>query len=101
MRSDPDQIEDVRIPLAVHQHHIGPQMAVPAVPVLPLHKMIHVSGRPRHVVGEQFQGFEQSGVEMPAMRASLRTSEIAPELGWRACLFALKGSRDAAISRRG
>ncbi len=81
MRSDPDQFEDVRIPLAVRQHRIGSQMAVPAVAVLPLHGMIHVSGRRRHVVGEQFQGLEQGGVEMPAMHASLRTSEIAPELG--------------------
>ncbi len=78
MRSDPDQFEDVRIPLAVHRHQIGSQMAVSAVAVLPLHGMIHVSGRRRHVGGEQFQGFEQGGVEMPA---SLRTSEIAPELG--------------------
>ena len=68
MRADPDQLEDVRIPLAVHQHQIGPEMAVAAVAVLPLHGMIHVSGRQRHIGGEQFQGFEQGRVEMPAMR---------------------------------
>ena len=80
MRSDPDQFEDVRIPLAVHRNQIGSQMAVSAVAVLPLHGMIHVTGRQRHVGGEQFQGFEQGGVEMPAMHASLRASEIAPEM---------------------
>ena len=81
MRADPNQLEDIRIPLAVHQHQIGTEMAVAAVVVLPLHGMIHVSGRQRHVGGEQFQGFEQSGVEMPAMHTSLRAFEVAPELG--------------------
>ena len=56
-------------------------MAVAAVVVLPLHGMIHVSGRQRHISGEQFQGFEQGGVEMPAMHTSLRAPEVAPELG--------------------
>ena len=79
MSADPQQFEGVWTAFAVHQHQIGPQMAVAAVAVLPLHGMIHVSGRQRHIGSEEFQGFEQGRVEMHPMHAPLDSLEIAPE----------------------
>ena len=55
-------------------------MAVAAVVVLALHRMVHVSGRQRHIGREKLERFEQDPVDMPAMQAPLHSFAIAPEL---------------------
>ena len=67
VRADADQLEDVGILLAVDQDEIGPQVAVAAVAVLALHGMVQVTGRERHVGGEQFENFEQGRIQVAAM----------------------------------
>ena len=55
-------------------------MTVTTIVVLPLHRMVHITGRQRHTSGEKLKRFKQGGVEMPTMYAPLDSLEIAPKL---------------------
>ena len=76
-------------------------MAVAEVVVLPLHRMVHETGRQRHIGGERFERFEQGAIEMPTMHAPLDSLEIAPELRGpldRAHRVNLRGPQSSRLS---
>ena len=70
-------------------------MAVAAVVVRALHRMVHVTGGQRHIGGEKFEHFEQGGVKMPAMHVPRDSLESAPEM--RGSLRAHQGNRAAIL----
>lgn len=55
VRADANQLQDVSIALAVDEDEVGPKMAVAAVVVLALHRMVDVAGRQRHIGHEKFE----------------------------------------------
>ena len=78
--TDADKLQRIGPALAVHEHEVGPQMAVAAVRIPTLHRMVDVTDGKRRVGDQEFESLEQRLVQVAAVRAPLHALEVAPEL---------------------
>ena len=77
---DADKLQRIGPALAVHEHKVGPQMAVAAVRIPALHRMVDVTGGKRRVRDKQFESGKQCVIQVAAVRAPLHAFEVAPKL---------------------